>query len=787
MSTQSGTDVVHILPSMACVKQDQGLWSHPHVQEAAMQRLTHADLARKLDLRINGRSYVGCPVYCDTTPSWLRANPNEHDHSTGSRNTSKQDHSDEHSPAATDSSIESESREASDGFGSGDNENESSSLNHSATSKPVPIQSSGRLPGKPKEGYERIPTEHQPSQSFESGISSVSAGSEGERRLNPLILFNVVAILACSSRKAQKQSDVFHEHIGKPFTKWLRQQQEGRGWVDRQIRKLEQVEAYDAGTGNPTSTSHVEISQPASSNYVSSIDRLLQDLFVGMKSGRNIHLDLGSHYRSLTLKIPVVSSSPFLPLNDPGVARAEPSVAVRSTSLSTCSRPTAPKIIKEGNAATLKTQTRPKIDYRSTLHELGVETTEPLAISAHATLVLLRDREQLISLLKFAAVSKVPDSTAAGNSDLTPIYGTALVEPMIYFISNLSHRRTLAQLTQPPRDQTATLSTSKSTPQATGAPVMPGLTLRDAQALACILVRLGVARSSLPLHASNTYAVSPSAPLAELPQHVAEWRLRFDYRDDNVETATLPEILQGVSDAENTFARPAFESGSEPPKTSSTISLQPWASLIPSKDLKSTYMDMLAWLVARNWVVQIRTFAIIKVSTEVKAAIRNTSSPTGNASAADQIAPTKGDEAFDPRPHRSLLSALVSKSRPASAAGSATSARTAVKTAGSIVSRKSSRDPLTRSSSPHADHELVTSLITDPSKADAEEEQWIGYIGEHLRDGDARQLWSVLVQYLDGRHALEEVAAMEGWKRAVLAGVVKNLVAEDVIKTIRHW
>ena len=93
-----------------------------------------------------------------------------------------------------------------------------------------------------------------------------------------------------------------------------------------------------------------------------------------------------------------------------------------------------------------------------------------------------------------------------------------------------------------------------------------------------------------------------------------------------------------------------------------------------------------------------------------------------------------------------------------------------------------------------------SSIIRSPQKATALESRWIEQIGDMFGEEgidetekvrkDREELaesWPVMLKYLDGRHALDDVAGREGWKRNKVLGVVSRLVEAGVMVTVRHW
>ncbi|KAL9091618.1 MAG: hypothetical protein Q9159_001356 [Coniocarpon cinnabarinum] len=762
---------------------------------------------QKLDLRIRDHTFVGCPVFVDPPRFMAAEKPSE-----------QEQHKDSERIAHDEGDVEPEqvrSRRASNGISTSlqaspaaenpdpDHDSPGPSHAHSAnvsTPTASPVQIPGVAAQQARIGADSRDAEPhasstatRPSESIQSGTSFGSLSSENDRRLNPLAIFNVVSVISCPAQKVAKQTDLYHTHISRSLAAWLKKIQQNRGWIDRQIRKIEQFQASGASERPADRTK--ESSAPVNEQspvFTSGVERLLQSIYTGLKNDGALYLELGKHRETLSLKLPRVSSAPYVAATVPSSsAQPRTNAAIRSSML-TASGTLGPAKDQQSKEDPDKQRpdVRQKIDYKNVLDELGIETNEPLSISQHSSLVFISERKDLIAQLQPSSAKEAASDTAS-NVNLASIVNSSLTQPFIYFIQNMSYRRTLTQLTEPSQPNATAKTGDISKTSAVVAASMPGLTLRDAQVFACILIRVGAARASFPLHASNTYIVNPLAPTANLLRDSAEWDVRFgEAQDGEGPHVRLPEILRALSQGAAAYTDSRQTSAEQGRASSAAPHPKPWASIIPSKDIKMTYMDMLAWLVARNWVIQIRTFAYVKVSGEVKQAVRQKSTHSRHPSESQDTPDGKTESAFEARPHRSLLSNLISTSRPTSAAGSTGSTRTALKVAGSVTSRRSSHEEATRPSTPlHVGDEanVRPSLVRSPARATAEEQQWLDHIGAHLADEEARLMWPTLVRYLDGTHALEEIAAMVGWKRAVLARVVKKLVAADVIKTVRHW
>jgi nitrogen permease regulator 3-like protein len=103
------------------------------------------------------------------------------------------------------------------------------------------------------------------------------------------------------------------------------------------------------------------------------------------------------------------------------------------------------------------------------------------------------------------------------------------------------------------------------------------------------------ARLIPPLHPRDTYIVSPNCDLASLQSASQAYAARFPA------LPSLPRMLSLLSTT---------------PK--------PYGSFIPTHDHRSAYMDILAWLMRGGWVTQLRTFAWVQVTTEIKAKVAAT-------------------------------------------------------------------------------------------------------------------------------------------------------------------
>lgn len=91
-----------------------------------------------------------------------------------------------------------------------------------------------------------------------------------------------------------------------------------------------------------------------------------------------------------------------------------------------------------------------------------------------------------------------------------------------------------------------------------------------------------------PLHARDVYFLSPNADMKALPRASADWARQFPF------APALPNFLADVSAAP-----------------------RPYKWFCPSKSLRPSYLQMLAWLMRGGWVAQLCTFAYVVVWPEI--------------------------------------------------------------------------------------------------------------------------------------------------------------------------
>ncbi|KAF2866687.1 nitrogen permease regulator of amino acid transport activity 3-domain-containing protein [Massariosphaeria phaeospora] len=404
-------------------------------------------------------------------------------------------------------------------------------------------------------------------------------------------------------------------------------------------------------------------------------------------------------------------------------------------------------------------------------------------MTQHAALLLLEDPETLIKDL---------EGDAKGNT-------TALA----FYIRNIIPTKSLQKIC-----------------------IKQNIQAQDMEYIARHLVYWRRARLIAPLHPRDTYIVSPNADMSALQAAVPSFASRFPT------FPSLPKFLSMLSGTPRSYR-----------------------SCIPTNEHREAYMEILAWLMRGGWVTQLRTFAWVRVTPGIKAAVaadmeqeaqqkrtedvrrdasdndsltesifsdhkRSSLLSGGTARPSTPLRRTRRDVDEEDAEKNMTLSPRVrpgwrgSPVRQASDAGSTSSNRTTIHAAPHRQSspaqsstkphrpsplhllpktqpkpkptspspsrpappfspslHPSSPTTLLHASAPSQPPHHTSSLVLSPQKATALESRWLEKIGQGFADADVREQWPMLLRYLDGRHALEDVGIKEGLKRKRVAGL----------------
>lgn len=267
-----------------------------------------------------------------------------------------------------------------------------------------------------------------------------------------------------------------------------------------------------------------------------------------------------------------------------------------------------------------------------------------------------------------------------------------------------------------------------------------GIPLQDIQFLASHLIYWRRARAIPPLHQRDTYIVSPNADMRKLSIAASTFAKIFPA------LPSLPYILSSLSSR-----------------------LRPYSGMIPSKDHKEAYMEILAWLMRGGWVTQLRTFAWVRVPSHIKESVAKQKSSTELDTSSKRSTADESDSVADESDKASSSHLDVPRSQSRSVSPSSST---------HIIS------PL-RQTAPHP-----ASLLPNPRLASDLPSRDLHAISQFILENqgpDSQSAWVECIKYFDGKHALETIPVREGWKRKGAKELLDGWVELGVLVRGRHW
>ena len=268
-----------------------------------------------------------------------------------------------------------------------------------------------------------------------------------------------------------------------------------------------------------------------------------------------------------------------------------------------------------------------------------------------------------------------------------------------------------------------------------------GIPLPDIQFLASHLIYWRRARAIPPLHQRDTYIVSANADMRKLSSAASTFAKVFPA------LPSLPHMLSILSSR-----------------------LRPYSSLIPSKDHKEAYMDILAWLMRGGWVTQLRTFAWVRVPIHIKETV-DSQKPVKESDKSPSNSTTDGSESTTDDSDASSSMHLDVPHSHSRSASPASSTHTTL--------------PISQPTSHHSPN-----LMSNPSLASDLPSRHLFAISKFILESqgtECQSAWGKCVQYFDGRHALETIPVREGWKRKRVKEMLDGWVELGVLVRGRHW
>lgn len=262
-----------------------------------------------------------------------------------------------------------------------------------------------------------------------------------------------------------------------------------------------------------------------------------------------------------------------------------------------------------------------------------------------------------------------------------------------------------------------------------------GIPLHEIRTLASHLIYWRRARAIPPIHQRDTYIISPNADMQKLASAISSFAKTFP------NLPSLPKILNKLS-----FTSP-----------------RPYSALIPAKDHKEAYLDILAWLLRYGWVTQLRTFAWIRVPSQINRSV------TKHAEQAEEPPTHEKERVALANAHTGLKPPPPNQAAPPSPSSSGCSVSTAFASFPSTI---------------------AASLIPDPRHASALPSRHLAAISTYVLEQQGKEVrgaWERCFGYFDGKHALEIIAAREGWKRKRVEELIAGWEGLGILVRARHW
>lgn len=323
------------------------------------------------------------------------------------------------------------------------------------------------------------------------------------------------------------------------------------------------------------------------------------------------------------------------------------------------------------------------------------------------------------------------------NINVEPLSALLLLESKESLLLKLSHPDA-APLAHFLREHTPTKSLQKHASNI-------GMPINDVLFLGRHLLKWRKARVVSPLHPRNTYVVSPDAELGQLPS------LAESYSNAFPTLPSLPNMLKVLS------GKPIR-----------------YGLLIPSRDHRSAYMDILTFLVRHGLVSQLRTYGWLKLPRSLLFAEVKPDPNKRPISVTSLLSPQlwpADDDAISVSSERTTIAAPVSQrqsTKPLSA-----------------EEKESARASAQQLQSGKADQQ-IHSIITSPREPTDEEAKLMSAFSRTTGSLELRENLHAILPHLDGEHPFEEIAAREGLKRAKVEDWLSELEKTGQLMTVRY-
>ncbi|CUS13957.1 unnamed protein product [Tuber aestivum] len=253
-----------------------------------------------------------------------------------------------------------------------------------------------------------------------------------------------------------------------------------------------------------------------------------------------------------------------------------------------------------------------------------------------------------------------------------------------------------------------------------------GIPLHEIQVMARHLVHWRKARAIPPIHQRDTYIVSPNADLKKLHTLIPIYRTLFPTLQP------LPKLLTLLS------GKP-----------------KPFSAFIPSRAHRPAYLEILAFLIRHGLATQLRNFAWLRVTRQIKRAVAAEERRAKKANA-DPPLNSQPQEKEREREREKELTKMTSS-------------------ISSLLSHNNDSD---------SEGEYEDSIILEPHQASSIESSWLEMMTRD-QPPDIKALFDRIIKYLNGQHAIEKVAVREGIARKDVRRVLGAF--DGFVIYARHW
>lgn len=270
------------------------------------------------------------------------------------------------------------------------------------------------------------------------------------------------------------------------------------------------------------------------------------------------------------------------------------------------------------------------------------------------------------------------------------------------------------------------------------------------------------ARVISPLNTRSIYIVSPMAPItANFHRDIGKFKKEFPT------VPSLPQMLKLLS------------TRSRKPKQ--------FASIIPSRDHKETYLSALAWLMRYGYVTQLHTYLWLKVSRKVKMKVEEDMEiELGRIAKRSAEYGRSSSDKVDNKVDNKVVDNKVSKPVDNSS-----------KVSGKVKSSPGTLDDVIDGIKKNLEFSSNTpnisleddddTILVDPGRASSLERRWINKIvhEECQLTPELTKLFFKLLKFMNGRNSLEILLFKENLSRTEVRKLLGAI--EEHIIYVRHW